>query len=217
MAPVLGDESGAWTITKLYFDSHTQQGRDLGKLTVRSADPKAGVSGELDFELALKSFGSERGPERTLVVKGPFEAKGCGALLRSDGPEARPQDGLSLKMGGAELPIVGATIRPTTFPNPGHELMLSTGPASCAEDADRTDMVLELNVDDAGDVTFAHVRGDLFPVQLNAPRHPDAPTIHVDGPLDAAGEAKLELSGKLDVLGTELGIEGGVTALRCAK
>ena len=213
------DEDGKehWGLNRIYFDGHTQQGGDLGKVTIAEADAEAGVKGELDFTLTLEKSEVMKRDAHVLVVKGPFVAKGCGVFTRDGGPAARPQPEAQLTVAGKTFAVNGATVAPTTFPKPGHELVLSTGAASCKASSSDEALTLKLNLDDQGRATFAHMAGQVLPSQLNMTPGDADPSLSAKaaGPLEGEGEVSFALSGKLDLLGYAVTLGGEVTALRC--
>jgi len=218
IGPLLAkDGKETWGIGRLYFDSHTQQGGDLGEVSVTQADVDEGVTGALDFVLELKANDFMKKPARRLVVKGPFSAQGCGTFDDKDAPKKRPQKKLTLKVAGKPIAILAALVEPTTFPEPGHELLLSTAPASCDQGPSEADLTLKLNVAEAGRVQYAYVAGNVLSSQLNASPSADGPTLvaQPDGSLEGEGEVTIALKGELDVLGYPVVAEGEVTALRC--
>ncbi|HHH31171.1 MAG TPA: hypothetical protein ENK57_22870 [Polyangiaceae bacterium] len=218
IGPLLGkDGKESWGIGRLYFDSHTQQGGDLGTVRVSSADPKAGVKGELSFDLQLEANEFMKKPARKLEVKGPFTAEGCGTFEREDAPAARPQSKLKLTVAGKPIPIQSALVEPTTFPDPGHDLILSTAPASCGKRASDADLTVKLNVAEGGRVQYAFAAGNLLSSQLNASPGKEGPTISAtaDGSLDGEGEVTITLDGELDVVGYAIAASGELVAQRC--
>lgn len=219
IGPLLAEDGKeSWGIGKLYFDSHTRQGGDIGTVRVESADAEKGVKGELAFDLELKANEFMKKPARKLEVKGPFTAKGCGTFDKADGPAARPQPKLTLTVAGKVFALRSALVKPTTFPAPGHELMLSTAPASCDRSANDADLTLKLNVADDGRVQYAFMAGNVLSSQLNSSPSKDGPTITAEAADDLdgdEGEVTIGLKGELDVLGYAVAATGEVVAARC--
>ncbi len=219
VVPLLGaDGKESWGIARRYYDGHTQQGGDLGKLTITSARPEEGVEGELSFAVALKANEHMKTPARELKVEGPFTAKGCGTFKKKDWPAARPQDDLKLTVAGKAFAIQSALVEPTTFPEPGHELVLSTTPASCDKSTSDTDLTLKLNVADDGRVQYVFMAGNVLSSQLNGSPPKDGPTLVAEAPegFGGEGEVRVALKGELDVVGYPVVTSGEVIAQRCA-
>lgn len=218
VGPLLAkDGTESWGIGRLYYDSHTQQGGDLGTVGITSADPESGVEGELAFDLKLKANEHMKKAARKLEVKGPFKARGCGTFEGKDAPAGRPQNDLKLTVAGKSFPIRSALVEPTTFPEPGHELVLSTAPATCDVSASDADLTLKLNIADGGRVQYLFMAGNVLSSQLNSSPSKNGATITATpaDDLDGEGEVTIGLEGGNDVLGYAVATSGEVVAQRC--
>ncbi|MEL6179547.1 MAG: hypothetical protein AAFS10_11370 [Myxococcota bacterium] len=205
-------------IGSLYFESFTKSGgSDMGTLTLTEADPKKGVKGDLDFTLLVKANEFLKTPEKKLVVKGPFEAKGCGQFLPRQEIAARPQEKLKVQVSGVDFPIQGAIVRSGNFPNKGYDLTLSTSPMTCDASWTNEDLLIRLHFAKGKAVNFVYMSGDVLTSQLNNTLGEGSPSIDVrpKGKLEGDGELMVQLKGTIDVLGHKVTTEGDVTVLRC--
>jgi hypothetical protein len=220
VGPVLAkDGTESWGVTTIYFDSNTRQSSELGRATLSTSDPSKTVAGDLDFTFDVKASEFLKRPAQSLVVKGAFDAKGCGIIEKEGRPPKRAQKELTLSVSGKAFDVVAAIVKPTTFPKPGHELLLSTAPASCDASPSGEDLVVKANVSADGKVQFIYMAGAVIPSQMSASVTDKEPTIEAkpDGELDGEGEVTIALSGSYDVLGYALKVDGKVSALRCPK
>jgi hypothetical protein len=214
VAPVLNpDGTQETSITYMSFASHSKQGQEIGSLSVERADPTDGIRGALDITFVAEANDFLKRPRSELTLKGPFEARGCGLFGAKDGPS--PQKGVSLKIADKAFDVVGARIKPTTFPSPGFDLELSTAPMTCSS-WDSGDVNLKLHFAKDKAVSSATLSGAVFQSPLSVSLQEKEPSIALTTKNETDTEVELVARGALTIMDYGVSLAGELRAIPCS-
>jgi hypothetical protein len=108
LAEVIGPAKDAgWSVVSSSYRGHDASGKQgTASLTALETDPNTWTRVALDFNI---DGGYEGAPH--VALKGEVIAKGCGRLPPPATAEALPQEQLTFEVGGAKIPMQGATVR----------------------------------------------------------------------------------------------------------
>jgi hypothetical protein len=217
VAPMLSkDGTERWGIPfATYYAS--SRGSDVGEVRISGEPNTAGpVALGLNLEIDTKAFTAINRPASKLVVAGDLVARGCG--VKETDAKVRSQKNLTFSVAGKRFDVQGATLKPSDFPKPGHDLTLASQPFDCSGPETGTDVELRLSIGTDGKIQFAYMAGRVFSTQFNAvPGASDTLTVRPSGSFEGDGEIEISTSGQLDVLGFAVKLDGPLSATRCPK
>ncbi len=203
-----GGKLEPWSIRSTFI---TDEGGGRGMMT-RGAMLEAVAESAANVRVVGVDLAATDGGRR-VAVTGALLAKNCGRVTLLD--DAMPQPDLSVSLMGNAYPVRGATIRAI---GKRFHLRLSRAPHRCGSVfTEGFDSYIDLALDDTDPPTlvFASLQGDAFPDSPSGSKGKETFVVETAKPLSGTTTTEVKLSGKLDLTGYTLAVEGKVNALRC--
>lgn len=198
---------GEWSVRSAYI-TDDKGGRGM---TTRGAMLESVASGEAHVKVAGLDLACTDGG-RMVQFTGPILAKNCGRIAPKG--EGTAQEELKVTIAGKRYPVVGATIRPV---GKRHHLRLTRAPHACGSVfTEGFDSYVDIALEgDPPKLAFASLQGDAFPETPSGSKGKNDFRVETEETLTGRSAIDLSLSGKLDLTGYELEIDGKVNAMRC--